>query len=250
MTTWHSSAGIDVRGRWPSVRQKLRPLGERWTAYCACTWAMVNGWRGDLDAAARCLTKCVSSNSLTGPHGCPYCACTSPSGLSQMDGRVRRSDQRVAGHARKAAAGRGQCWTRCLYDQCSGAEDSLLQGRFEEGAQRLLALAEQGRRQRRDAMRMMLVFRSLILALTEIDRLDQAREVVFEAMPLVRWFAWRAAYAPVLALFAARRGRLDTAARLLAAGEARRARVGGRLGLIGRDADHKGARLARGGACR
>ena len=40
------------------------------------------------------------------------------------------------------------------------AEDCLLQGRFEEGAQRLLALAEQGRRQRRDAMRMMLVFRS------------------------------------------------------------------------------------------
>ena len=46
-------------------------------------------------------------------------------------------------------------------------------GRVEEAAQRLLAATEQGRRKRRDAMRMMQVFRPLILALTEIDRLDQ-----------------------------------------------------------------------------
>ena len=68
------------------------------------------------------------------------------------------------------------------------AEDCLLQGRFEEAAQRLLALAEQGRQQRRDAMRNDAAVSSLILALTELDRLDQAREVVVEAMPLVRWF--------------------------------------------------------------
>ena len=86
---------------------------------------------------------------------------------------------------------------------------------------------------------MMLLFRPLILALTELDRLDQAREVVVEAMPLVRWFGFREVFAPILALFAARRGRPDTAARLLAAGEARRARVGGRLELIGRDAEQK-----------
>ena len=43
----------------------------------------------------------------------------------------------------------------------------------------------------------------------------------------------------LVALFAARRGRSDTAARLLAAGEARRARVGGRLELIDRLADQK-----------
>ena len=119
------------------------------------------------------------------------------------------------------------------------AEDCLLQGHFEESARRLLALAEQGRRQRRDAMRMMQLFRPLILALTELDRLDQAREVVVEAMPLVRWFDFRANYATVLALFAARRGRPDIAARLLAAGEARRARVGGRLELTGRHAEQK-----------
>ena len=71
------------------------------------------------------------------------------------------------------------------------AEECLLQGRFEEAAQRLLALAEQGRQQRRDAVRMMLLFRSLILALTELDRLDQARDVVVEAMPSVRWFGFQ-----------------------------------------------------------
>ena len=32
------------------------------------------------------------------------------------------------------------------------AEECVLQGRFEEGAQHLLALAEQGRQQRRDAV--------------------------------------------------------------------------------------------------
>src|SRR5262249_7216678 len=112
------------------------------------------------------------------------------------------------------------------------AEECLLQGCYDDGVQRLLMLVDRGRRQRRDTMRMMLLFRPLIVALTELDRSDQAREVVVEAMPLVRWFDWRWSYAPVLAFLAARRGRPDTAARLLAAGEARRARFGGRLDLI------------------
>ena len=118
------------------------------------------------------------------------------------------------------------------------AEDCLLQGRFEEGAQRLVALAEQGRRQRRDAMRMMLLFRPLILALTELDRLDQAREVIVEAMPLMRWFAGgRPTHLPRLLRGTA--GAPRHAARVLAAGEARRARIGGRSELIGRHAEHK-----------
>ena len=86
---------------------------------------------------------------------------------------------------------------------------------------------------------MILLFRPLILALTELDRLDEAREVVVEAMQFVRRIAWRAAYAPTLALFAARSGRLDTAARLMAAGEARRARAGGRVELMDRYAEQK-----------
>ena len=130
------------------------------------------------------------------------------------------------------------------------AEECLLQGRFEEGAERLLALAEQGRQQRRDVIRMMQLFRCLILALTELDRLDQARDVVVEAMPLARWFAWQGVFAPILALFAARRGRPDTAARVLAAGEARRARVGGSLQLIGARCGTEGAQHSRGCACR
>jgi hypothetical protein len=120
------------------------------------------------------------------------------------------------------------------------ADDCLLQGRFEEGAARLQALVEQGRWQRRDALRMLLVLRSLGLALTEMGRLEQAREVIVEAVPLVRWFAFRGAgWAPIPALLAARRGRPDTAARLLAAGEVRRARIGGRLEFTVRHAEQQ-----------
>ena len=58
-------------------------------------------------------------------------------------------------------------------------------------------------------------------------------------MPLMRWFGWRGVFAPILALFAARRGHPDTAARLLAAGEARRARIGGHLQFVERHAEQK-----------
>ena len=48
----------------------------------------------------------------------------------------------------------------------------------------------------RRGARMMLLLRPLIFALTELDRLDEAREVVVEAMPLLRWFGWRDFFAP------------------------------------------------------
>ena len=51
MTTWLSSASLDLRGSWPMTRQRLRPLGERWTAYCGCVWALLDGGRGDPGAA-------------------------------------------------------------------------------------------------------------------------------------------------------------------------------------------------------
>ena len=38
-----------------SARETLRPLGERCMACCAYTWALVNGWHGDLDAARAVL---------------------------------------------------------------------------------------------------------------------------------------------------------------------------------------------------
>ena len=55
MAAWFSSTGIDVHGPWPSVRETLLPLGERCMACCAYTWALVNGWHGDLDAARAVL---------------------------------------------------------------------------------------------------------------------------------------------------------------------------------------------------
>jgi hypothetical protein len=114
-----------------------------------------------------------------------------------------------------------------------------MQGRLEEAAQRLQALAQRGRRLRRDAATMILLFPSLILALTELGRLDEARDVVAEAMPLVSSFDWRESYAPIVAFLAMCGGHSDTAARLMAAGEARRVRSGARLELIARRAQQK-----------
>jgi predicted ATPase len=236
LTAVLSRASIDAEGTWPPVRQALLPLGDRWRAYCAYTWAVANGRRGELDVilaaldeakqfevsewpawlAAYRLLSIIRATDLVGVY--------TPE-VSELPAMFARLQQEGDSTGRTAFA------IGTLL-----AEDQLLHGQFEASAKGLLELAEQGRRQRTDTMRMMLLFPALILALTELDRLDEAREAVVEAMPLVRWFAWRGPVAPILALLAARRGRLATAARLLAAGEAR---VGGGFSLIGRHAKRR-----------
>ena len=239
MTAWHSSAGVDVRGSWPSLRHALRPLGERWMAYCACFWANLRGWRGHVDVARAVLDEVRRLEQPDWPAWLPAYRLSNTIWVSHWAGEsAGEISELPAMLARLRSEGNG-AGRAAFAIHTHLAEECLLRGRFEEGAGRLLALAEQGRQQRRDAVRMMLAFRPLILALTELDRLGQAREVVVEAMPLVRWFGFGQVFAPVLALFAARGGRLDTAARLLAAGEARRSRAGGRLELIGRHAEQK-----------
>ncbi len=239
MTAWHSPAGIDVRGPWPMARQKLRPLGERWTACCASFWALLDGWRGNTEAAGAVLDEARQLEQPDWPAWLPAYRLSNAIRVSTMAGESA------------GAVGELRAMLATLQQEGDGAgrsafrigtrlaEKCLLQGRLEEAVQDLLSLAEQGRRQRRDAATMILLFCPLILALTEFDRLDQAREAAVEAMPMVRWFGVRGSYAPIVALLAARRGRPDTAARLLAAGEARRARIGGRLELITRNAEQK-----------
>jgi predicted ATPase/DNA-binding winged helix-turn-helix (wHTH) protein len=236
-TAWHSSAGRDVFAAWPTVRDALRPLGERWLEYCACYWVDVNAWRGNLDEARAVLDEVRQLERGDWPAWLLACRlsqtvrCSAGAPVDEI-GQLRAVLERLKREgdgAGRAAFGIGTFL----------AADSVLQNRPQEAAQRLLALAEQGRQQRRDAMRMVLVFRPLIVALTELDRLDEARDVVVETMPLLRWLGFRASSAPILALYAARYGRLDTAARLLAAGEARRARAGGRLQSVERHAEQK-----------
>jgi len=239
MTAWHSTAGTDVHGSWPKARQTLRPLSERWLAYSACTWAMVNGWRGDLNAARQVLDEARQLEQPDWPAWLPAYRLSHSIRVSRMEGEAAGEvGELPAMLARLKREGDG-VGRAAFKIGTHVAEECLRHGRFEEGAERLLALAEQGRRQRRDVIMMVQLFRPLILALTELDRLDQAREVVVEAMSLVRWSGWREVFAPILAFFAARRGRPDTAARLVAAGEARRARVGGHRQLVERHAEQK-----------
>jgi predicted ATPase/DNA-binding winged helix-turn-helix (wHTH) protein len=240
MTAWHSTAGVDPRGSWATTRQKLQPLGERWVAYCGCNWALQDGWRGDLDTARRILAEVSELEGPGWPGWLPALRLSNMIKVAHMTGELSdRSAELPAMLARLQQEGDGA--GRAAFELGTHlAVDYLLHGRFDDGARLLRALAEQGRRQQRDAVCMMFVLSFLAQALTELDRLGEAREVVVELMPLIRWFGFRANYVTsVLAFFAARRGRADTAARLLAAGDARRARIGGRLELAGRHAEQK-----------
>jgi predicted ATPase/DNA-binding winged helix-turn-helix (wHTH) protein len=239
MAAYHSSAGVDVLGPWHLARERMEPLGQRRMAYYAYTWAVANGWRGDIKAARAVLDEVRQLERSDWPAWLPALRLTYAIWVSSWVGDSsadRRELPAMLARLQKEGdiAGRAAFTIRTHL-----AADCLLQGRFEEAAERLLALAEQGRQQRRDSVRMLHVFRHLIVALAELKQLDHAHAVVVEAMPLVRWFGWRAEYSTVLGFFAAQRGRLDTAARLLAAGRARRASIGGRNELIGLHAEHR-----------
>ena len=157
MTAWHSSAGVDARGPWSSVRQTLQPLGERWTAYCACLWALVDAWRGRVEAARAVLDEVRQLEQPDWPAWLPAYCLSNTIRVSRMAGEFageKEISELPAMLARLQREGDGAGRTAFLIGT-ELAEECLLQGRFEEGAGRLLALAEQGRQQRRDAMRMM-----------------------------------------------------------------------------------------------
>ena len=158
MTAWHSSGSIHVRGPWPIARQTLRPLGERWTAYSACSWALMDGWRGDLDAARAVLDEVRQLEQPDWPAWLPATRVAIAIRVSSMAGEsAREVGELPAMLARLEREGDGA--GRAAFSIGTHlAEECLLQGRFEEGAWRLLALAEQGRRQRRDAIRMIWCF--------------------------------------------------------------------------------------------
>jgi predicted ATPase/DNA-binding winged helix-turn-helix (wHTH) protein len=239
MTAWLSKAGVDAFGSWSIARQALAPLGRRRLAYFASHWALVHGLRGDSDAARAVLEEARALERPYWPAWLPALRLASGIRMAHWAGEFAGEISEiplVLARLERQGDGQGRAAFRI---RTHLAEDDLTQGRLEEGAAQLVALAHRGRRQRRDAATMMLLFRPLILALTETSRLDQAREVVIDALPLMRWFAVRGSYAPILALFALRRGRPDTAARLMAAGEADRVRMGARLELVGQHAQLK-----------
>jgi hypothetical protein len=240
MTAWQSRTNVDALAPWATARQQLQPLGERWVAYCGCMWTMLSGLQGKTDAARAGLEDLrareradwptwLSTYRLSVAVKCAYWAGDS---VEQEIAKVPALLERLQREGTGSAEGALELNTLLV-------EARLLHGQWQEGARHLLALADQGRRARRDIFTMLTVFRPLIVALTESDRLDEARQVVAESIPLVRWFGARGNFAPIVGLFALRRGRPDTAARLMAAGEARRARSGTRLEPIGRHAQEK-----------
>ena len=104
--------------------------------------------------------------------------------------------------------------------------DRLVGKRCEDAARDLQVLAELSRSRHRDAFRCMPLL-AYALALAKLERLAEARDVVLEALPLLLHTGLVSLYVPTLALVALKRGRPDSAMRLLAAGDARLAR--GRL---------------------
>jgi len=81
------------------------------------------------------------------------------------------------------------------------------------------AVLEHGREQRAASFQMSLVLNGLAIALTEQDQLSEARALILEALPHIQLCGTSAFYAPGIAYLTAKRGRSDTAARLLGAAD-------------------------------
>ncbi len=221
-------------------RAALRPLADpRRQARALTTLAIHATWRGDVDLARAALR---DIDLLDAAHWSAE--------FAALHLHTTIGVQQMAGDSASAAAALGEALARLQSAGAGGgrgafmirtdlAVDQLLQGRFEDAAQRLQALAELGRRQRRDVVRMGFLLAPLVLALVELDRLAEARQVVLEALPPLQRTGMWSDCAPILALFAFRRGRADTAARLLGAGDAHLARAGVRRSLLERRTEQR-----------
>jgi predicted ATPase/DNA-binding winged helix-turn-helix (wHTH) protein len=214
----------------------VRPLGDpRRLAHAAINFAMFETW---LDSDPQLLRAAFDEYDRLRPHGLPawldaarlYVECR----VAYLEGRdpgLRDRLERTLARLRAAGDGEGRGAFTLLTHL---AEDCVLRGRFDEAAQRFSALAEQGRRQRRDFYRMAFLLPQLAAALAETGRLEEARAVVLEALTPLQHAALRGDYAPDLALVAARRGDPALAARLLGAGDSCLARAGNRRLLLQR----------------
>jgi predicted ATPase/DNA-binding winged helix-turn-helix (wHTH) protein len=231
-------------GTRPPALDALRALPDaRRRAYAAMVVSLHTTWRGDLAGARAALDE---YDRLKAPDWPPWLAAYrlhNEFRVVYLAGQVpdlRAPLEQVL--ARLKAAGEGETRAALVVGTHLG-EDSLLRGDFEQAAQRLGAVVELGRRQRRDAYRMCFVLGSYILVLAELGRLDEARAAALEALPLLQHTGMRGDYAPELALLAARRGDADVAARLLGAGDARLERTGGKHLLLERRAYERATAL-------
>jgi predicted ATPase/DNA-binding winged helix-turn-helix (wHTH) protein len=231
-------------GSRPPALDALRALPDaRRRAYAAMVVSLHATWRGDLVGARAALDEYDRLEQHDWPAWLSAYRLHNEFRVVYLAGDVpdlRAPLEQVL--ARLRAGGEGETRAALVVSTHLG-EDSLLRGAFEEAAQRLGAVVELGRRQRRDAYRMCFVLGSYILVLAELGRLDEARNAALEALPLLQHTGMRGDYAPELALVAVLRGHADVAARLLGAGDARLERTGGKHLLLERRAYERAVAL-------
>jgi predicted ATPase/DNA-binding winged helix-turn-helix (wHTH) protein len=114
------------------------------------------------------------------------------------------------------------------------AVNSWAQGRIDEACQRFEELTEIGLREHRDSYEMWLPFGLLGLCQAEQGRLRAACASAIRGLPFLRRAGTLLFCAPALACLAVAAGRIDTAARLLAAGDGYLARTGWSYNFVGR----------------
>lgn len=198
-------------------------------AHAMCLLALAATWRGELAAARKALVEMDSLGVADEPSWLRARQLHVWFLVEQDEGKPEKATtaQLEAALTRLEAKSDGEGFSAFML-RCDLADDSLMQERWDEAVQRLSVLAGIGRRQRRDLYSMSWALAPLALVLTELGQLAEARAVVLEALPVLKRTGTRSEYAPILAELAARRGRIDTAARLLGAGIAALKTAGGR----------------------
>lgn len=212
--------------------QSLRALGDpRREAFALCALAVHALWRGDLAGAQAALDDATRHGSQGWPGWLQ--AQHLEMRLRLMQGAANPDADTHVARVLAQLQAEGDAEGRAAFALRTRQGAMLVQrGRHEEAVQCLAPLAELGRRQRRDAYRMCFLLGPLARALIELGRLDEARAVALEALPLLQHTGMRADHAPDLALLAARRGRFEAAAQMLGAGDAWLAQAGGRRSAL------------------
>lgn len=201
-------------------------IDDRRFVHCAPLLARIFIWRGQPERAAETLAQ---ARALEQPEWPAWL-----SAMRQVGGMFLIGDpQTLSAHEEAMTAtlerlrAEGNATGRSAFRLTTElAALAMLKDEVEAAAGSLRQLAESGRRQRRDEYCMFFVYEHLGAALAELGRLDEARDAIQALLPLLRRTGGHAMCASMVAFHAARSGRHEKAARLLAAGQASNARTG------------------------
>ncbi len=215
----------------------LRALdAPRRQALALCTLTIYAAWAGDLAQAQAALDEFATLDPAALTLQLQAYALHASIATARMAGDRSSRAVELADMLASLRASGGGDGRMAFVVETDAAEDCLQQGRLDDAIGRFRALADLGRRQRRDDYRMSYVLMPLALALIELDRLDEAGQTIRDALPCLQRTAMWADYGPVLALYLACRGCHESAALMLGLGDAFLARAGGCHSLLERRA--------------